>query len=126
MNEFIDKYGVNLIIEHNKTNIVFKTSDKNIQNYRLELYFNEDTIKKITEYLNEISKNIWSDFKPKEATSMSSDYWEYYDRKYDNNGYLSMHKRPCLVIERPDLECPYLYKFNKKRMESFIYDLNKQ
>ena len=29
--EFIDKYGANLIIEHNKTNIILKTDNKNIK-----------------------------------------------------------------------------------------------
>ena len=30
--EFCDEKGVNLIIEHNKSNIIFKTDDKNIKN----------------------------------------------------------------------------------------------
>lgn len=56
--EFIDENGTNLIIEHNKTNIVFKTDNK-------------------------------------------------------------------IKIERPCEDCQYMYKFNKRRMESFIYDLKK-
>jgi hypothetical protein len=124
--EFIDENGINLIIEHNKNNIIFKTDDKNIQkDYYLNLYFSESILKGIIEYLTNISYQIWSDFKPKEADSISSDYQEYYDRKYDNNGYLSILKENGFKIEKPYIDCPYMYKFNKRRMESLIYDLTK-
>lgn len=124
--EFIDKYGVNLIIGHNKTNIIFNTDNKNItKSYHLNLYFDECVIKEMVKYLESISREIWNDFKPKEADSMSSDYEEYFDRKYDNNGYLYVLKENGFNIEKPCEDCPYMYKFNKIRMESFIYDLNK-
>ena len=123
--EFLDNYNKNLIIEHNKTNIILRTDNKNIESdYYLKLYFSEQMFKEITNYLTNISNEIWKDFKPKEADSISSDYDEYYDRKYDNNGNLSI-KGSQLLIERPHTDCPYMYKFNKRRMESFIYDLNK-
>ena len=35
--------------------------------------------KELAEYLEYISKQIWSDFNPKVANSISSDYAEYYD-----------------------------------------------
>lgn len=124
--EFIDNHGANLIIEKNKKNIILKTDDKNIErDYYLNLYFNKDVFKKIIIHLETISKDMWDDFEPKVANSLSSDYEEYYDRKYDNNGYLNI-KDTSLKIERPYDECPYMYKFNKRRMESFVYDLKKQ
>ena len=123
--EFIDIYGTNLIVEHNGTNILLKTDNKNIErNYYLKLYFSKDVFKEITKCLESISKDMWKDFNSKEADSISSDYEEYYDRKYDNNGYLTI-KEGFLSIERPCETCPYMYKFNKRKMESFIYDLNK-
>lgn len=123
--EFIDKYGVNLIIESNKNNIIFKTDIKNIKDdYHLKLYFNEEVFKELIKYIGTVSNEIWKDFTPKEANSIGSDYFEYYDRKYDNNGYLSIWEN-LFRIERPCIECPYMYKFNKRRMESFMYDLNR-
>jgi len=123
--EFIDSNNANLIIEHNKTNITFKTDNKNIEMvYYLNLHFSKDTFEQIIKYLESISKDIWKDFNPKEANSFSSDYEEYYDRKYDNNGYLKILENG-FKIERPYVDCPYMYKFNKRRMESFLYDLNK-
>lgn len=123
--EFIDKYGVNLIIESNKNNIIFKTDSKNIKrDYYVTIYFNKEVFEELIKYIESISNEIWKDFTPKEANSISSDYEEYYDRKYDNNGYLSIGEN-FFRIERPYIECPYMYKFNKRRMESFMYDLNK-
>jgi hypothetical protein len=124
--EFIDENSSNLIIGHNKSNIIFKTDNKNIKkDYYLNIYFSECVLKEIVKYLESISREIWDGFKPKEADSISSDYEEYYDRKYDNNGYLSILKENGFKIEKPYKTCPYMYKFNKRRMESFIYDLNK-
>ena len=124
--EFYDEKGINLIIEHNKSNVTFKTDDNNIEKeYNLNCCFNENTFKEIRDYLTSISCDIWKDFKPKIADSMSSDYTEYYDKKFDSNGYLSVYEGGIILIERPSNDCPYMYKFNKRRMESFIYDLNK-
>ena len=124
--EFIDKKGSNLVIEHNKTNIIFKTDDKNIKNnYDLKLFFDKDILKQLVNYLEGVAERIWKDFNPKAADSISSDYTEYYDRKYDNNGYLTVFNDYVLSIERPYNHCHYMYKFNKRRMESFIYDLKK-
>lgn len=120
--EFIDNYGANLIIDYNKTNILFKTDSKNIErDYYLKLHFSKDVFENLLEHLESISKDIWKDFDPREANSISSAYEEYYDRKYDNNGYLSI-KENFLQLERPFEDCQYMYKFNKRRMESFIYD----
>lgn len=126
MGEFVDKYGANLIVEYNKTNVLFKTDYKNIRNkYVLKLYFEEDIFKELIICLKIISEQIWKDFIPKIADSTKSDYDEYYDRKYDNNGYLNVYRDCILRVERPSEDCSYMYKFNKRRMESFIYDLKK-
>ena len=123
--EFIDKYGVNLIIESNKNNIIFKTDSKNVKrDCYLNVYFDKEVFEELIKYTESISNKIWNDFTPKEADSISSDYAEYYDRKYDNNGCLSIGEN-FFRIERPCIEYPYMYKFNKRRMESFMYDLNK-
>lgn len=126
--EFIDKDGKNLIVKHDKNTIVLKTDKKNINNDRVEFSFEKDILEEIIQYLIGVSKRLYKDFKPKVADSISSDYEEYYDKKYDSNGYLIIKNNlGILKIERPCEECPYLYKFNKRRMESFIYDyeLNK-
>ena len=64
---------------------------------------------------------------PKEATSDRNDYWQYYDRELDNNGYLSI-KNGEMTFELPayhlgSIRC---YKFNKAKVQSFIYDLENE
>ena len=124
MREFLDTNGVNLIIKFNKTNIILETDEKNIdRGYFVRIKFSKDVLNDMKNYLETIANQIWDDFTPKEASSLSSDYEEYYDRKYDNNAYLKLSKDGSLRIEKPDKDSLYMYKFNKKRMESFIYDL---
>lgn len=126
MKEFIDRRGANLIIKHNKTNIILETDNKNLKNdYVLILSFECDVLKELRDYLETVAKQMWCDFTPKEADSLSSDYEEYYDRKYDSNPYLKLYRDGSFRIEKPDKDSSYMYKFNKKRMESFIYDLAK-
>ena len=126
MREFIDRHGVNLIIKYNKTNIILETDNKNItNNYVLKLHFDDDILKELRSYLEMIAKQIWCDFTPKEADSLRSDYTEYYDRKSDNNAYLNLYINGALRIEKPSKDTLYMYKFNKRRMESFIYDFAK-
>ena len=126
MKEFIDKHGTNLIVKHNKTNIILETDSKNIRNnYVLILHFEDDILKELRSYLEIIARQIWCDFIPKEVDSLRSDYSEYYDRKSDNNAYLNLYINGALRIEKPSKDTSYMYKFNKKRMESFIYDLAK-
>ena len=119
--EFIGKYGVNLIIENKKGFIFLKTDNENLKGYYLRVYFEKETFKEMIQYITEISKEMWENFTPKEAEKFNEDYTEYYDRKYDNSGCLSLGDC-CLIIETPSLEAEYVYKFNKKRTESFVFD----
>ena len=45
-----------------------------------------------------------------------------YDKNTDNNGYLEVSKE-ALVFQSPSDETTLLYQFNKRKMESFIYDM---
>lgn len=119
----IDSDIFDLIIKSNKSNIIFEI-DKNTESkdYKFLFNFTKETFCEFLQYIENISSKIWNDFTPKEPTSMSTDYNEYYDRQLDNNGYLSIRGNS-LFIERPSLDSSRLYKFNKGRMESFIYDL---
>lgn len=59
--------------------------------------------------------------KKQAADSFGADYWEFYDRNTDNNGYLEIWNE--LKFQSPNDETTLLYQFNKRRMESFIYDI---
>ncbi|MBC2149524.1 hypothetical protein [Listeria booriae] len=90
---------------------------------RFELTFSQEEFKRLFDDLESLAYEIWEGLAPREATSAGSDYWEYYDRRLDNNGYLSASTRKCtLYIERPARTNKKLYQFNKRKMESFLYD----
>lgn len=108
-------------ISNNKTNITLNLKSKEMEE---KVSFTEQSFKKFVKKFKLECYKIWDTFEPKPVSSFGNDYWEYYDRKYDNNGYLSLRKFG-VTIERPSLECPYFYKFNKVKAQTFIYDCEK-
>jgi len=86
------------------------------------LNFPDEVFEDLVIFLKDESSKCWDNFKPKEANSFSSDYWEYYDKKFDNNGYISIGEHS-LNIERPVEGEGRCYQFNKAKMQSFMFDL---
>lgn len=115
----------NLIVKRNKSNITLDIEqNQESKNYKFLFRFTPKTFHELLEYIEMVSNKVWVGLDPKEATGISSDYSEYYDKKLDNNGYLNISK-DVLIIERPSLNSEKLYQFNKGKMESFIYDFRK-
>lgn len=121
---FKDVKGNELLIKGSKSSITFELTNDNNKDYNFNFLFNNDTFEEVKKYLIFIGKNNFVNFNPFEATSESSDYYEYYDKKFDSNGYMEILLNG-FSIERPSIDSRVLYKFNKRRFESFIYDLNK-
>ena len=113
--------GKDLIIEKNKKNILFKADAENLKGYRLKVCFEREDFIRMINQISDIAKELWGDIQPKEITCVRDDYTEYYDKKYDDNGYLTIDNY-ILKLEVSSLDAPYVYKFNKKRVETFIYD----
>lgn len=114
---FKDEHGRKIIVRTNRSNIQIHTEEKQILDYRFYL----DSVE-ILHYLKEQATKVWKSFRPKEADSFGADYWEFYDKNTDNNGYLEVSKE-ALVFQSPSDETTLLYQFNKRKMESFIYDM---
>lgn len=114
---FADEHGRKLIVQVNRSNIQLHSERADILDYRFYL----DTTDLLT-YLKEQATRIWKSFTPKEADSFGADYAEFYDKATDNNGYLD-YRNETLIFESPSEETTLLYQFNKRRMESFIYDM---
>lgn len=120
---FTDTNGLDLIVKNTKSAVILEIG-QNSNKYNLKFNFTSEVFKELLRYIESISYKVWGNLSPKEPTGLGSDYSEYYDRKLDNNGYLSIN-RNFLLIERPSLESEKLYQFNKGKMESFIYDFKK-
>ena len=114
---FKDEHGREVIVRTNKSNIQIRLKEKQILDYRFYLDSDE-----ILHYLKKQATKVWKSFSPREADSFGADYWEFYDKNTDNNGYLEVSKG-ALVFQSPSDETTLLYQFNKRKMESFIYDM---
>lgn len=112
---FTDEHKRKLIVRVNRSNIQIHTERKDL------LYYQFDLNVALFKFLKEQAVKVWKTFTPKEADSFGSDYWEFYDRNTDNNGYLEIRNE--LRFQSPNDETTLLYQFNKRRMESFIYDI---
>lgn len=115
---FTDEFGTRIFVRVNRSNIEI---------YGENLEFSSFSLKETQRVLSFIFKNakrIWKTFKPKEASSSASDYWEFYDEKTDYNGYLKIDGQ-VLVFDRGYLqeETNLWYRFNKAKCQSFIYDI---
>ena len=117
---FEDEHGRKLIVRVNRSNIQIHTERKDFLDYRFHLD-NVDLLK----FLKEQAEKVWKSFTPRTADSFGADYWEFYDKATDNNGYLRISNDGVIVFGSPSVETTLLYQFNKRRMESFIYDLER-
>ncbi|RKJ71334.1 hypothetical protein D7X33_22390 [Butyricicoccus sp. 1XD8-22] len=144
---FTDLKGEQLIVRHRKSAVFFhREADLTKENrYKSpysdgeyveqselvrKYYFDEEGFKELLGYLETVALESWKGFEPKDADSMGADYYEYYDTEFDNNGYLSINSK-YLRVEAPNQlkengSCIRMYKFNKRKFESFIYDFRKQ
>lgn len=106
-----------------KTNIELHV---NSEKMREQIEFTKEEFKNFVDELKGKAITIWKDkFELKEISSMGNDYWEYYDRKYDNNGYLSVGKRTngyMVTIERPCEDSHRFYQLNKAKSQTFLND----
>lgn len=74
-----------------------------------------------------LANEVWPGIEPKEANSDASDYYEYYDKEFDNNGYLSFdYGKSRITVDQVEYYESRVYKFNKRKMQSFLFDLIKE
>ncbi|MCC2248943.1 hypothetical protein JUJ52_03090 [Virgibacillus sp. AGTR] len=115
-----------LVVKYRRSAIILENSSgKTERDSNFEYAFTADELKDFLAYITKVANEAWTNITPKEAYSMDSDYDEYYDRRYDNNGYLSITDSG-IVIEAPHLSKDTLYQFNKAKIQSFLYDLEKK
>ncbi|KAF6565401.1 hypothetical protein G9G63_09595 [Paenibacillus sp. EKM202P] len=117
--------GTELIVKHRKSAVIFEMNQNQINNkYNVTYNFELRDFVELYNYIKMIANEVWSNLSPKEADSLGSDYYEYYDKELDTNGYLRIGKNT-ICIDKPTLDGHKLYQFNKKKMESFIFDFEK-
>jgi hypothetical protein len=117
---FKDEHGTVIRVKINRSNIELTGNDSE------EPYFSLKESSDLLKFIITGAYAVWKSFKPKEADSMGSDYYEFYDRKSYCNGYLSVNSQG-LDFDRGYLngETDLWYRFNKAKCQSFIYDVFK-
>ncbi len=122
---FTDINSLELIIKHRKHAVILeKNPDQMVEKRSVTYNFEPKEFNTMLDYIKRISNDSWVNLVPKKADTLGSDYYEYYDRYLDNNGYLTIRENS-LIIERPFRDSSKLYQFNKLKMQSFIYDFEK-
>jgi hypothetical protein len=119
---FKTENSIDLIVKSRKSAVFFEV--ENHKHYQCLIEFTKEGFEEFVKYIEEIANKSWGGLIPKEANSLGADYYEYYDKELDNNGYLTVRDY-WLLLERPFLDSSRFYKFNKRKMESFLYDLKK-
>jgi hypothetical protein len=124
---FTSVSGLELIVKHRKSAVIFEANKEQAvgKKHDFKFKFTSEVFGELLEYIEEVSNKAWTNLTPKECDSFGSDYYEYYDRPLDNNGYLRMGVNE-LLVERPTVESERLYQFNKFKMQSFVYDFRKK
>lgn len=114
-----------LVVKHRPHAVIFGLNHgKSVYEDNYTFEFTPEEFKAFAQYLSEASQESWKNFFPKDATGQGSDYDEYYDKEYDNNGYLVLNGLT-MKVTAPAWSKERLYQFNKPKMQCFIYDLEK-
>lgn len=87
--------------------------------------FTTETWEKFYNTMLKMAEQAWGHVPIKDATSEASDYAEYYDKEFDNNGSLAIRGDE-LYISAPFTSTHRLYRFNKRKLGCFLFDLNKK
>lgn len=87
--------------------------------------FSEEEFKEFSKYIWNISNEVWPNIYPKEANSVSTDYYESYDKEFGTEAKLLL-KKNAVEIEPYYGSEKKLYKFDRLKMKSFLFDLEKK
>ncbi|WP_227774433.1 hypothetical protein [Paenibacillus sp. NAIST15-1] len=122
---FKSENGLELLVKNRKSAVILEMNPSQMDSkYKVEFKFNSRDFDELYSYIDTAANESWDIIISKEASSLGSDYYEYYDKELDSNGYLCIRENT-IVINRPSLESNKLYQFNKRKMESFAYDFRK-
>lgn len=144
---FIDQNGEQLIVRYRRSAVFFiRETDLSIEGYvspywsdktpvfdlkehHRKYMFDREVFNRFIDCMEHIGQECWKNFTPREADSFASDYDDYYDKEFGNNGSLSIFDKG-ICIEGPlqkKTKTPFirLIKFNKRTFGSFVFDLLK-
>lgn len=118
--------GHQLIIKVNRSNIQWELDVSEGYKGRddsIKLTFSEDAFRELYDVMDDESQKVWKGVNKKYADSDGCDYWEYYGRVLDNNGYLTFVDDTGMRVGYVYLaKSKRIYQFNKQKVGTFLYD----
>lgn len=121
---FISNEGTQLCVVSNRSNIqLFLPTGYEDGSTRRKLTFERNKFEELLKHIETEANKIWKSLTPQIADSPGADYDEYFDRAFGNNGYLTLGVG-YLMVDGPYGGENKLYQFNKRKIESFLYDVN--
>ena len=106
--------------------IIFENASMNPYKPRVVFEFDQEQFDSFYRQLFSLATEVWGVIEPKEATSFGNDYQEYYDKELDNNGEAAIDSKGIYFDPpAPHLKSKRLYRFTKKKIETYLYDLRK-
>lgn len=119
------KRGIEIFFDEND----FTTQEQKKLN-RINYSFTRQHISKIYEQLFETAKKLYPTLQLKEVTNLQTDYAEYYDKEFDNNGGAGIHvnsKENSIILNFDvpayHLGSQRLFRFTRAKIETYLYDL---
>ncbi len=120
---FDDIRGNKLYVSPKAKSVEFLTDSKHDGKF----IFNKEEAENLINYLVELGKRVKPDFAPKYGNSAGSDMYEYYDRKYDNNGYCNATRRLDTVVinfDKPYGSEERLYLMTMPKLADLLWAIN--
>lgn len=106
--------------------IIFENASMNPYETRVNFKLDQEQFDSFYRQLFSLATEVWGEIELKEVTGLGNDYGEYYDRELDNDGSASIGSESISFRPpAPHLESNRLYRFTKRKIETYLYDLRK-
>lgn len=107
--------------------IIFENASMNPYQGRVFIKMDQEMFDSYYKQLFVLANSIWKDLELREVTGFGNDYQEYYDKELDNDGSAAIDVNGIYFYPpAPHLKSNRLYRFTKKKIETYLYDLKKR
>lgn len=106
--------------------IIFENASMKPYETRVFFELDQEGLDSFYRQLLKLAVEVWGTIDLKEVTGLGNDYGEYYDRELDNDGSaLICQEGIGFDPPAPHLESNRLYRFTKRKIETYLFDLKK-
>lgn len=115
--------GTEITIRQRKSTVVIDLVHNDPTETYYPLEFTPDGYIAAMNCIKTAAQQAWPNIKPKKYTTESSHYNNYFDQELREYGFLFIGSSNYMSITKPDKHNKRLYQFTKRKMESFLFDV---